>query len=55
MTKAKQKLTVRQKALRQRQIEDAADIRLAHRRLAYNGPRVTLESLQRDLAERMKG
>jgi RHH-type rel operon transcriptional repressor/antitoxin RelB len=35
-----------------RQIEDIADYYLARRRLGRDGPRVTLESLERDLKKR---
>lgn len=37
-----------------RQIEDIEDYYLATRRLARKGPRVTLESLERDIAKRSK-
>ncbi len=37
-----------------RQIEDIEDDYLARRRLARGGPRVTLESLERDLKERAR-
>jgi len=37
-----------------RQIEDLEDYYLAHRRLARGGPRVTLESLERQLRTRTK-
>jgi RHH-type rel operon transcriptional repressor/antitoxin RelB len=37
-----------------RQIEDIEDTYLARRRLKRGGPRVTLESLERDLAKRTK-
>ena len=37
-----------------RQIEDIEDYYLARRRLGRSGPRVTLESLERDLRKRAK-
>ena len=37
-----------------RQIEDIEDDYLSRRRLARNGPRVTLERLETDLAKRTK-
>ena len=37
-----------------RQIEDIEDYYLAQRRLSRGGPRVTLESLERDLKSRKK-
>jgi RHH-type rel operon transcriptional repressor/antitoxin RelB len=37
-----------------RQIEDIEDTYLARRRTRRGGPRVTLESLERDLAKRTK-
>ncbi len=43
-----------QKARRKRQSADVTEYRLARRRSARGGPRVTLERLERDLAERIK-
>jgi RHH-type transcriptional regulator, rel operon repressor / antitoxin RelB len=37
-----------------RQLEDIEDYYLARRRFGRGGPRVTLESLERDLKKRMK-
>ena len=37
-----------------RQLEDIEDYYLARKRLRRAGPRVSLENLERDLAERMK-
>ena len=37
-----------------RHIEDIEDYYLARRRLGHGGPRVTLESLERDLKKRTK-
>jgi RHH-type transcriptional regulator, rel operon repressor / antitoxin RelB len=37
-----------------RQIEDIEDYYLARRRMQRRGPRVTLESLERDLAKRTR-
>ncbi|MFZ5733332.1 MAG: type II toxin-antitoxin system RelB family antitoxin [Pseudomonadota bacterium] len=37
-----------------RQIEDIEDYYLARRRVARRGPRVSLDSLERDLAKRTK-
>jgi RHH-type rel operon transcriptional repressor/antitoxin RelB len=38
-----------------RQLEDMEDYYLARRRMRRGGPRVTLDSLERDLAKRSRG